>query len=152
MNAITPAPLREVSDRATPLVSVPADPTLILSQPLPSPRTRTTLIRNIAIVVGALLGAELILPFALKPSVVIGDAVARYHFRTMTVINDKEIELEEQKKIAERRAEIEAERAKWVGICAFGILLDPQLAAKCQEFANTAFDASEQSIRKSKEK
>lgn len=158
MNAVTPAPLRGTSDRApSPAVRaaadyLPADPALILTQPLPSPRARNTFIRTIVVVAGLIFGAEMILPFAMKPSVVIGDAVARYHFRTMTVINDKEIELEEQKKIAMRRAEIEAERAKWAGICMFGALLDPQLAYKCQQFSNSAFDAAERSIRHSKEK
>ena len=157
MNAVVPAPLRKAAPLNNPVATtvkagghLPADPTPMIMKPLPAPGAKATMVRNILIAAGVLFMAEVGFPEALKPSVVIGKAVGRFHFETMTQVNKKEIELKEQEKIAERRAEIEAERAKWVGICQLGIMLDPQIAYKCKMLANGAFDAAADSIDLSK--
>lgn len=122
------------------------DMTFTQSQP-PAPRPRISLL---ALLAAGLVVAQLALPEEKKPMRILGEAAADFYGRLMDESNRKELEMAQQRQIAERMAELQTEYANWQGLCALTALADRQLGAACYQGAEEYFRNAKRQIERSR--
>lgn len=117
--------------------NLPADPSAILAKQGQAPTRRRPKILLAVIVVA--LSAELFGPAAWKPSLIAGDAAARFYFSIMSADNIKQTELIEQQMVAQRLAEREMEYDAWIGRCNVVMMFDYDTGAACHVAAEAFY-------------
>lgn len=115
-------------------------------QPARRPLDRNRLIMWAALIVIAL---QLLLPEHLKPFHLAGDATAQFHGALFDEVNRRELELAQQRAIAERMAELQAEYSTWRGLCSLTGAFEPDLGAACMRGAEAHFQNALEQIRRS---
>lgn len=110
------------------------------------PLDRNRLIMGAAIIV--VIG-QLVLPETLKPFHLAGDAAAQFHGALFDEVNRKELELAQQRAIAERMAELQAEYATWRGLCSLTHAFEPELGEACLRGAEAHYENALRQIRNS---
>lgn len=83
--------------------------------------------------------AEVMAPMHLQPSFIAGKAAANFYGQIMDESNRKELDLGEQKPIAEAIGERERLVPHINGLCAASAWIDPQIAHYCRGMANSYF-------------
>lgn len=119
-------------------------------EPYPEGRRSRSRMKGFLIWLGALaLVLQLTLPDPWKPFTQAGMAVAGFHGELMDEVNRKDLELEQQRAIAQRIADLQADYATWKGLCALSGTFDPRVGQTCLQAADAHFQNALRQIRKS---
>lgn len=135
-----PAPLKPVASKK-PQVLEKLEP-----QPVRRGMDRTRLMFWVAVVV---VCAQLFAPLEYKPFYLGGVATAMFHGAHYDEVNRKELELAQQRAIAEKIADLQAEYSTWKGLCSLTMTIDPATGSACMRAADAHFQNALRQIRRS---
>jgi hypothetical protein len=152
MNDMNHVPLRgtETAGRERSVVPLhanplPADPAQILAR---QPKdTRGSKGRLVLWGIGGLVAAQLFAPVEMKPTVLVGQAVANFSLPTMQASAVTQEQLAHQRMLAERLATMQADHADSRAKCFWGQLLSPEAGELCTQLVDANYVPAINQIR-----
>ena len=95
------------------------------------------------------IGAQLFAPIQWKPFLLAGKAAAMFHGALYDEGNRKDLELAQQRAIAEKIADLQAEYSTWKGLCSLTMTIDPATGGACMRAADAHSQSALEQIRRS---